>query len=389
MKFKFWSLFIVLMITATIFSMLHFSTWALILLSIISGLLKEFRKLKNELRFLTYLFQSAAVLILSIPIQSYIIVEFETVLLPFWNISTIFTLLMAYPLLAYIMSKTRLDKIACIILVFMIFSSSLVILFDRSHRTVINELQDDRVNYLINQLEKQALMNLEPIMRHDHLQSYAQVYDVRNGIFDYGLFKVYFIYWCTYWINTTHYIIMIGTGFAVIPYQTDYGRVLIQNTSFECKVYFNTDPTPRNFHIYAVRYKDIYAEVRLFIFSRKLFPWANVIFREVWILKEIFLFDGHKVYLDEGLSIKYWVNATMVGSKSLLMIKIVPEEFLEHVITYYVNYNPNFSLFETLLFYKYEISMGLIFIISLCLLIDYRSTLSNMMRKLIKSTGKH
>ncbi len=184
-------------------------------------------------------------------------------------------------------------------------------------------------------------------------------------------------------------MIIIGTRLAVISYQTDYGRVLIQNTSFDHEVYFNTYSVPRNPITYVIRRDNIYVETRLFIFSKKLFSWANVIFRKVWTLKEIFLFDGHKLHLDDKLLIKCWVNATITESESSLTIKIVPGEFLNQVITYYVNYNPNFSLFEALLFYKHEISVGLIFMISLCLLIDYRSTLSNMMRRLIKSTRKH
>jgi len=64
-------------------------------------------------------------------------------------------------------------------------------------------------------------------------------------------------------------MIVIGTGFAVISYQTDYGRVLVQNTSFDHEVYFNTYSVPRNPITYVIRRNNIYVETRLFIFSKK------------------------------------------------------------------------------------------------------------------------
>lgn len=284
--------------------------------------------------------------------------------------------MLVYPLFAYVVSKTKPDKIIGLILLIIIVSSFMLISFNGQFRTVINKEYVDNI--------EEQMYQLENMIRPDsYLWYYGPAYDIRNSMFNYGFFQIYIIGWCSYRLNKTHHVIVIGVGIAVVPYQTEYGRILIKRLRFDHDINFKTFPPDTEISLVVGSAGNIYIELWYFAFNRQLYSSVSVIFNETWILKEILFFDDNKVSLGNDVFIKREVNVTISDREKVYTTNIIPEETFKRILVYHVNYNPNFPLSEIFLFYRYEISICIILAISLCLLMEYRLILKHTIRRLI------
>jgi len=376
MKVKFLLLFIIFIIALTIFSTFYFFILAPISLSFMVGLFKEFRRLKANVRFIAFFSQSIITMLLLIFLQFCVLENFEFYMLSFLNLNIIFMVMLVYPLFAYVVSKTKPDKIIGLILLIIIVSSFMLISFNGQFRTVINKEYVDNI--------EEQMYQLENMIRPDsYLWYYGPAYDIRNSMFNYGFFQIYIIGWCSYRLNKTHHVIVIGVGVAVVPYQTEYGRILIKRLRFDHDINFKTFPPDTEISLVVGSAGNIYIELWYFAFNRQLYSSVSVIFNETWILKEILFFDDDKVSLGNDVFIKREVNVTISDREKVYTTNIIPEETFKRILVYHVNYNPNFPLSEIFLFYRYEISICIILAISLCLLMEYRLILKHTIRRLI------
>jgi len=376
MKVKFLLLFIISIIALTIFSTFYLFILAPISLSLMVGLFKEFRRLKANMRFIVFFSQSIITVFLLIFLQFCVLENFEFSVLSFLNLNTIFMVVLVYPFFVYIVSQTKLDKIIGLILLVILVSSSVLILFNGQFRTVINRKYVDDIRE-----EMYSLENM--IQADDYLWYYGSVYDIRNSMFNYGLFQIYIIGWYSDQLNKTHHVIVIGVGVAVVPYQTEYGRILIKKLHFNHNINFKTMPSDVKISLIVGSAGNIYIELWYFAFNRQLYSNISVIFNETWTLKEILFFDDNKVSLGNDVFIKREVNVTISDREKVYIANIIPEEIFKRVLVYHVNYNPNFPLSEIFLFYRYEISIGITLAISLCLLMEYWYILKHMVGRLI------
>ena len=376
MKVKFLLLFIISIIALTIFSTFYLFILAPISLSLMVGLFKEFRRLKANMRFIVFFLQSIITVFLLIFLQFCVLENFEFSVLSLLNLNILFMVVLVYPLFAYIVSQTKLDKIIGLILLVILVSSSVLILFNGQFRTVINRKYVDDIRE-----EMYSLENM--IQADDYLWYYGSVYDIRNSMFNYGLFQIYIIGWYSDQLNKTHHVIVIGVGVAVVPYQTEYGRILIKKLHFNHNINFKTMPSDVKISLIVGSAGNIYIELWYFAFNRQLYSNISVIFNETWTLKEILFFDDNKVSLGNDVFIKREVNVTISDREKVYIANIIPEEIFKRVLVYHVNYNPNFPLSEIFLFYRYEISIGITLAISLCLLMEYWYILKHMVGRLI------
>jgi len=161
--------------------------------------------------------------------------------------------MLVYSLFAYVVSKTKPDKIIGLILLIIIVSSFMLISFNGQFRTVINKEYVDNI--------EEQMYQLENMIRPDsYLWYYGPAYDIRNSMFNYGFFQIYIIGWCSYRLNKTHHVIVIGVGVAVVPYQTEYGRILIKRLRFDHDINFKTFPPDTEISLVVGSAGNIYIE---------------------------------------------------------------------------------------------------------------------------------
>ena len=337
---------------------------AVILLSITSGLIIEFRNINEHTRLI--IFSIIAVLSLAFSLYFYNITQqLDAIII----IKLLFLNILVFPIIGNLASKTQLNKLLGVSIIFMtiLFISGLSI--TSSLRT---NVERHGIGYFyniefMNNMEAMRLINTYP----SYLSLYVcPAYVIKSSLFNYGLSRIEVIGIRGYYYNSTHCLILIGSGISISVYKTEFGKPIISGLNLKHEINYNTN-TDWGKLIHTVEFNSFYMNNFLFLFDLPKDSIINVVLNDTWIIKEIIANDNKTVKLNRPIVIQHIINITITEKIQMFTTRFSPEEIYFETLVFHAKYSPKFSITEFVLFYKYEISLVLLVIVFLMIAIEH------------------
>jgi len=360
---------IIAIFTLSILSILPFYSISIVSFAMMLGLSTPLRRLSESIRIILYFFLGSVSFIASYAytasMQSTIL---ESIFWPIIVMQKLFWSFIVFPLMAYLTARTKPNKlIALFVTASLILAVSQIELL-APMRTYSDGLDMDTLERIAKSSWPEALSMLRNGEKRALSWYIGIAYYLRNSLFGYGLAHIDAVGIRGVCSNETHVVVFAGIGIAVGFYRTEYKKPLLSTLDFEYEYNFNASPRPENYTCYGV-----YAGSMMLLMMYLLFNSSQNItthFNGTWKLTKIIALDGREIDLKKPLPIRHLITIK-VSEKSMAFMSDIYPDIFHHPISVFINYNPSLDVYESLLFYKYEIAIAIILIWAIEILREY------------------